>query len=132
MLLTICSKLPCSNGISLWVACLFYTMGGVHSATTEGRKMIAGIGVWCLLYVKQLSLSSDLGYNKNKSEYIFVWVLFLKDFSQGKVLEENILIDCLKISEVKDCCGVRGKDLIISVYSNKLVTFCDKDTCSLR
>ena len=84
------------------------------------------------VYVEQLSLSFDLGYDQNNSEYIFVWILFLKDFSQGNIPEENLLIDCLKINEVNDCCDIRGKDFIFSVYSKKLVTFCDKVTCSLH
>jgi len=60
----------------------------------------------------------------------FLSVLFLKNFSQGNVPEENLLIDCVKITEVNDCCDVRGNDF--SVYSEKLVTFCDKVTCSLH
>lgn len=69
--------------------------------------MVAGIGVRFLLYVEQLSLSFDLYYDKNNSKYIFVWVLFLKDFLQGNVPEENLLIGYLKINEVDDCCDVR-------------------------
>lgn len=118
--------------MALRVPWLFYTRGGVHSATIERRKMVAGIVIRRLLYVEQLSLSFDLGYDQNNSEYIFFWVLFLKNFSQGNVPEENLLIDCLKINEVNDCCDVRGKDFIFSVYSEKLVTFRDKVTCSLH
>lgn len=87
-------------------------MGGVHSATTERRKIVAGIGVRFLLYVEQLSLSFDLCYDQNNSEYTFVCVLFLKDFLQGNISEENLLIDCLKINEVDDYCDVRWKDFI--------------------
>lgn len=84
------------------MAWLFYTTGGVYGVTRERRKTVAGIGVWCLLYVEQLSLSFDLRYDRNNSEYILVSFLFLKEFSQGNVPEENLLIDCLKITELND------------------------------
>lgn len=59
------------------------------------------------MYVEQLSLSFGLRYDQNNSEYTFVWVLFLKNFSQYNVPEENLQIDCLKTNEM-DGCHVRG------------------------